>query len=129
MSGEGVAAFVDDGRLVATDAVTTAIVETIIAERAGMLAFARAQGVVIDQMIVSRRITASEATLLKERLRAFADGIAIGLHRDGVEDPRVRAALRKIAGGTVNAAPFVDRRVDADANGLAGHIAAGNGDD
>lgn len=101
MSGEGVAAFGDDGRLVATDAVTTAIVDTIIAERAGVLGYARAQAAVIDQMIASRRITASEATLLKERLRAFADGIAIGLHCDGVEHPRVRAALREIAGGTV----------------------------
>lgn len=122
MSGEGVALFADELRTTMTGAVTTAIVDAIIAEREGVLTYARAQCGVIDGLVERGKLPGVDAAELKLRLRAFADGIAIGLHRDGLEDSRVRAALRQVVAPAP--VPSGDDRTD-----MAAHIAAGNGDD
>ena len=73
--------------------------ETIVAERAAVLAFAREHGRQVDAMIAAGRLPAAEATTLKQRISCFADGIATGLHRDGSDPEGVRAALRAVVNG------------------------------
>ena len=69
---------------------------TIVEERAGVLTFARAFCASIDTMIAQGKLPGVDGAALKERVRAFANGIATGLHRDGHEDPGVRLALREL---------------------------------
>lgn len=69
--------------------------ETIVAERAGVLAFAREHGRQVDLLIERGRLTAAEATTLKARVRAFADGVAQGLHVAG-DEAEVRRAMRDV---------------------------------
>lgn len=76
-----------------------ATVDAVVAERAGVLAFARSKCGEIDASAARGDITQEEADWLKPCLRAFADSIETGLHRDGHELPEVRAALRAIVKG------------------------------
>lgn len=73
--------------------------EEIVAERGGVLTLARAHCGQIDALVERRRISAEDATHLKERLRAFADQIATGLHREGTDPAGTRAAMRAIVLG------------------------------
>jgi hypothetical protein len=71
-------------------------VETIVAERAGVLALAKRHCTQVDAMVARGTIAGDEATLLKERLRAFADQVAQGLHIETMDDRAVRAPMRAI---------------------------------
>jgi hypothetical protein len=73
--------------------------DAIVAERAGVLTFARAFAGQIGALVGMGRIGADEATLLKHQIRAFADAIATGLHRDGADPVAVRNAMRLIVKG------------------------------
>lgn len=69
---------------------------TIVAERAGVLALAKRHCGQIDVLVRQGRVSADEATTLKERVRAFADQIAQGLHVQTDDDRAVRAAMREV---------------------------------
>ncbi|WP_157134538.1 hypothetical protein [Sphingomonas sp. PAMC 26605] len=73
--------------------------ETIVAERAGVLALARSYASAIDAWVSKGRIDVGEATALKGWAKAFADMIAIGLHREDSDPVGVRAALLEIMKG------------------------------
>lgn len=70
--------------------------DTIVAERAGVLGLARVFAAQVEQLVAAGRVPGPEATVLKDRIRAFADGIATGLHREGHDHPAVRAAMREV---------------------------------
>jgi hypothetical protein len=72
------------------------VTEAIVAERAGVLALARRQCGQIDALTARGTMTGGEATLLKERLRGFADQVAAGLHVQTEDDRAVRAAMRAV---------------------------------
>lgn len=76
--------------------------ETIVAERAGVLALARSYASAVDAAVSKGRIPAGEATALKGWAKAFADMIATGLHREGADPAGVRAALREITKGATD---------------------------
>lgn len=95
MSGEGMVAACPSA-LHETAAIGDAVRATIVDERAGVLTFARAFCASIDTMIAQGKLPGVDGAALKEQVRAFANGIATGLHRDGHEDPRVRLALRDL---------------------------------
>lgn len=71
-------------------------VETIVAERAGVLAFARATCRQIDALNARGRLGEADADAVKNAVRAFAQGIATGLHRDGHDPVMVRTLMRSI---------------------------------
>lgn len=73
--------------------------DAIVAERSGVLTFARAFCGQVDALVTMGRVGADDATILKERIRAFADAVATGLHRDGADPIEVRAAMRAIVKG------------------------------
>ncbi len=73
--------------------------ETIVAERAGVLALARSYGRAVDVAVSKNRIGAGEASALKGWAKAFADMIAIGLHREDADPAGVHAAMRAIVEG------------------------------
>lgn len=77
-------------------AVEDAVRDTIVAERTGVLALAKVFGGQVDALVESGRVPAAEATLLKDRIRAFADSIATGLHRDGADPIGVRELMRHV---------------------------------
>ncbi|MEG3177031.1 hypothetical protein U1872_12385 [Sphingomonas sp. RB3P16] len=75
--------------------------ETIVAERAGVLALARSYVGAVDAAVSKDRIEAGEAAFLKSWAKAFADMVATGLHREGADPTGVHAAMRAIVkGGT-----------------------------
>ena len=71
-------------------------VETIVAERAGVLAFARETCRQIDTLRERKRLGDADASALKNAIRAFAQGVATGLHRDGHDPALVRTLMRSI---------------------------------
>ena len=75
------------------------VVDTIVAERAGVLAYARTKCGQVDRMIAAKRLTADEGAAVKTALRSIADEIATGLHRDGDDPVGVRAAMRETVRG------------------------------
>ena len=70
--------------------------DTIVDERAGVLALARLRGAAIDQVVARGKMDADEAALIKKTLNVFAGDIAIGLHIEGADDPEIRVAMRPI---------------------------------
>jgi hypothetical protein len=82
-----------------TDAVATATKDAIIAERTGVLGFARKFCAGVDKNAGRGLLSIEEGAALKDAVRRFADDIAIGLHRDGSDPDGVRAALRVIVLG------------------------------
>ena len=73
--------------------------DAIVAEREGVLTLACSYGLQLDAMIAAGKIKGEDATELKQRVRAFADMIATGLHRDGADPAGVRDAMRAIVKG------------------------------
>lgn len=73
-----------------------AVTAAIVAERAGVLALAKRHCGQVDAMVARCALSADEATPLKERLRAFADQVAQGLHVATEDDRAVRAAMRSV---------------------------------
>lgn len=71
-------------------------VGTIVAERAGVLAFARETCGQIDTLCQRKRLGDADASALKNAIRAFAQGVATGLHRDGRDPAMVRTLMRSI---------------------------------
>ena len=71
-------------------------IDAIVAERAGVLKFARQRVAAIDEQIARGRISAEEASWLKADTRAVAQAIATGLHvADEAQDSAaLRARLR-----------------------------------
>lgn len=70
--------------------------ETILAERGAVLGHARAFARAIDTMVARGGDAAegqSEAGAIRRAILNFANDVAIGLHRDGPEDPDVRTAM------------------------------------
>lgn len=70
--------------------------ETIVAERGPVLGHARAFARAIDTMVARGGDAAedqSEAGAIRRAILNFANDVAIGLHRDGPEDPDVRTAM------------------------------------
>ena len=64
-------------------------------ERAGVVQFAAATIARTQAMVARGKLGAEEATLLGQRLRAFADGVATGLHLGEADTPETRAAVRE----------------------------------
>lgn len=69
-------------------------IDTIVAERAGVLAHARRVRATIDRHFAWRRLSEDDAELLRRAIAVFAGDIAIGLHMDGADPSGVGAAMR-----------------------------------
>lgn len=72
-------------------------VETIVAERAAVLSYARAKRVQISALVSRGRLTEQEGSALSSWIAVFADDVAIGLHRDGEDPAEVRGMMRALA--------------------------------
>lgn len=71
-------------------------IDTIVAERAGVLSLVRSERLAIDRQVARKRLDATEAETLKRGLQAFVDKVAIGLHVQADDPAEVRARLRRI---------------------------------
>ena len=89
-------------------------VDAVVRERIGVLAYRHTAEAQVDQLIASGRLRADDATVLKARLRAFAEGVAQGLHVGGEDPPAVRHAMRAaiIAGTGIAGAAVAPDQVD-----------------
>ncbi len=72
-------------------------VETIVAERAAVLSHARAKREQITALVARGRLPGVDAAELTRWILAFADEVAIGLHRAGDDPAEVRRAMRALA--------------------------------
>jgi hypothetical protein len=71
-------------------------VDTTVAERSGVLSLSRVVCGQLPALIERGRLTAAEATVVRDQLRGFADMIATGLHMEGDQLPEVRARMRTV---------------------------------
>lgn len=69
-------------------------VETIVAERAGVLSHARAKREQIAALVERGRLPGIDGAELSRWISAFADEIAIGLHRAGEDPAEVRPTMK-----------------------------------
>jgi len=95
MSGEGIVAacspnMADDACLSREAQIAR---ETIVNERAGVLGLAQSKA-----RMLARQSGDSEAQSVRRALLNFANEVAIGLHRDGIEDSAVRSAMKAVVG-------------------------------
>jgi hypothetical protein len=74
-------------------------VDTIVAERAGVLVLARTHARHTGTMLASGKLSAADKTLVDNAVRGFADQVAAGLHVQTQDDRAVRAAMRPILAG------------------------------
>jgi len=95
MSGEGIVAACSHN--MANDACLSRAAqiarETIVNERAGVLGLAQSKA-----RMLAKQSGDSEAQAVRRALLNFANEVAIGLHREGVEDPAVRIAMKAVVG-------------------------------
>ena len=69
------------------------IAEAIAIERVAVLAHAEEHARQVTALVARGQLTADEATVLNHRVRAFAEGIATGLHVGG-DAPDTRRVVR-----------------------------------
>lgn len=77
-------------------------VETMIAERSGMLLRAAEHRVSVERAVQSGKFSADEGAMVIRQVAIFAECCAIGLHVDGDTPAAVRDALRPLVKGMGN---------------------------
>lgn len=75
-----------------------AVQETIVAERAAILAHARSMCGGVDRWVARGVLTADDGALIKRAVNVFAGDVAIGLHIER-DDHTILKAVKAVAEG------------------------------